>query len=82
MKTFIYTTVSKKRSMGGQNVVATVYEIVKNEPFVVAEVKWNTSSYKGDKSCIMNHLAENGVIAAEFSEGYFHDNNKFRIFGL
>lgn len=77
MKTYIYTTVGKwNRNTGGSRVVAQVYLVEKNIPKHVAEVTWNTGSFKGEESTIMNTLAKNGVLPKKYSEGYLSDHPK------
>jgi hypothetical protein len=84
MKTFVYTKESRtSKTMSGSMVTAQVYQITKNTPKHVLEVKWNTASYKGDLSAIMNALAEKGVLPKKYAEGYYTiDECNFNIFGL
>ncbi len=83
MRQFIYTTEKKTKSnFGGFNVIAQVYEILNNKPKHLGEVKWNTASFKGETSVVMNFLQEQEVLMVDGS--YYHDVKKpdFEITGL
>lgn len=83
MRQFIYTTESKRNSRtGSSNVTANVYEILDNKPNYLGEVNWNTGSFKGETSAVMNFLQEQKVLMVEGS--YYHDveNRDFEITGL
>lgn len=83
MKTFIYTKESRtNRGMAGYFVTAQVYQISKNTPKHVLEVKWNTASFKGEASAIMNALAENGILPKKYAEGSYTEKGNFNIFVL
>ena len=81
MKNFMFTESGVyNRRTGGTNVTAQIYRIVKNTPEWVAEIKWNTASFKGPESTVMNVLAFKGEIPRQFTEGYYsHNNGKFLI---
>lgn len=85
MKTFIYTTQSNyNRRTGSSAVTAQVYRVVKNKPKHVLEVKWNTGSFKGEDSAIMNKLAEAEIIHLRYKQGYYYDwpGKDFDIIGI
>lgn len=84
MKTFIYTTESKtSKRMSGHIVTAQVYEVTKNTPKHVLQVQWNTASFKGETSAIMNALPINKILPKKYSEGYYSNNRgNFNIMGL
>jgi len=83
MKTFIYTTKSKPRRMGGSNVTAKVFRIKNNTPECITTLNWCTASFKGEESAIMNHLAEEKDIPKKYS-GYYseRDQDIFRIISV
>ncbi len=80
MRQFIYTTESKKvQRTGSSKVTAQVYEIENNKPKHIGEVVWNTGSFKGEQSTVMNFLQDQKVLNIEGS--YYSDvkNKQFEI---
>jgi len=85
MRTFIGTTrkATVSRTYGGSNVIASVVEMIDNEPKFVCEVKWCTRGYKGEESEIMNELARKGIIEDNYKSGYYkRDKPELKIFWL
>lgn len=72
MRTFIFTTESKpRRTYGGSNVTAQVYEIKKNLPHYVGQAKWCTASFPGETTAVMRMLAEKGILKVKEARGYY-----------
>ena len=70
MKQFIFTIAESKwsRASGSSKVTANIYQIKKNKPEQVGSVEWNTGSFKGETSAVMNKLAELGKIPKTYKE--------------
>lgn len=82
-KVFLFTQKSYTNSrMCGHKVTAQVYEVIKNIPKHVGEVQWNTASFKGETSAIMNFLAKEGKLPKKFEGGYYKSDMKFSIIEL
>ncbi len=79
MKTFIYTIEKSytNRSMCGHNVTAHVYHVKNNVPNYISVVTWNTASFKGEQSAVMDTLIAFKKVSKKFS-GYYRDNKTFR----
>jgi len=78
-KTYIYT--EKKNDInrnGGRNVTADIYEVKKNKPIYVDDVKWNTASFKGEDSSVYDKLKEKKLVSDKeykSNDGYYRRNN-------
>lgn len=77
-KNYYYKITSKKsRTSGGFNVVASVYEVKAGKINEMGEVKWNTSSFKGEKSVVYSFLNDKKLVSAkEYKDngGYYYQN--------
>jgi len=75
-KNYYYKISSKiKRSMGGFNVVASVYTVKAGKIVELGEVKWNTSGFKGESSTVYEFLKDKKLVSAkEYTEnkGYYY----------
>lgn len=75
-KTYYWKVTSeKKRSMGGYNVVASVYTVKLGKIVLLGEVKWSTSSFKGEHSTVYDFLKDKKLVTAkEYKEnkGYYN----------
>lgn len=58
------------RTYGGSNVTVRIYEVVNGELQFCNRAEWCTRSFKGAESEVMESLARNGMIGAEYT-GYF-----------
>ena len=69
---FVFATEKKvvSRAYGGADVTVRIYEVVDGALRFYNRANWCTRSFKGAESEVMNALANNGVIGAEFT-GYF-----------
>lgn len=77
MKSFFATKTSGKvRRMGTYTLTFSVYQITKNLPVYIGTVEASSGSYKGDESCVMNYIANTGLIPAKYKEGYYRDMAK------
>lgn len=75
-KTYYYKITSKKsRSVGGFNVVASVYEVKAGKIHEIGEVKWNTSAFKGEKSAVYDFLKDKKLVSVKEHKdngGYYY----------
>ena len=81
---FVFATEKKvvSRTYGGADVTVRIYEVVEGALRFCNRAKWCTRSFKGAESEVMNALANNGVIGAEYT-GYFERYNMpFSIEGI
>ena len=70
-------TSSKKRSMGGYSEIASVYAIKLGKIVLLGEVKWSTSSFKGEESVVYEFLKDKKLVTAkEYKEnrGYYYSS--------
>jgi hypothetical protein len=79
MRTFIYSI--SERKDGNSRITANVYEIKKNLPKFVGEVKWNTASFRGEDHTVMNFLGKTGILPKKYAEGYIY-NFKEKTFNI
>lgn len=82
MKHYIYTTNEEAIRMGGIKVKARIYRIKRNKPELVTLTTWNTASYKGEDSEVMNALIEAKELPKKYYGYYYDAPNTFRIFGV
>ena len=59
--------------MAGFKVRANIYEIKKNQPELVDMVEWNTQSFKGEQSAVMNHLGRTGILPKKYADKYYYE---------
>ena len=71
MNYIYYTQKHTTKRNAGFYVIAKVYVVKRSKVKFVCNVDWNTASYKGDKSAIMNHLAEIGIIPKKYIHEYY-----------
>lgn len=77
-KRIYYYKTEKKipRRMGGANVTVSVYRHTNDGLKHLGEVKWNTASYKGEKSEVLDFLKREGQIAQQmFPQGYYSSSD-------
>lgn len=87
VKKYIYAiTSSKVRKLGGRNQTASIYEVKNNTPKFIAETKWNTTSYQGEKNEVYTKLKNlKKVSKKEYDKNdglYYNGKDKTKIFKI
>lgn len=70
---FHYTIIkSRNTGFGGTNVTAKVLKQDKDGLDVIGEVKWNTASFKGEESAVLDFLKDKSAVPkGMFPSGYY-----------
>lgn len=74
-KNYYYKITSKKNRTAGFLVEASVYTVKSGKIVEIGDVKWNTASFKGEKSVVYTFLKEKKLVSTkEYNEngGYYY----------
>ncbi len=82
MKTFIFSTHEKNARYGSLKVTAQVYRIKNNKPVYIGSTQWNTASFKGENSEVMNFLTREKEIPKKNYGYYYNRVSNFRMFKI
>jgi len=68
---------------GGRNQKASIYQHTRSGLKYIGETKWNTASYRGNESEVLNELMKRKLVPKKtFPDKYWHysrDNNKLKL---